>query len=354
MARFLFVTWNGGGTIPPAFGIAQALHEGGHEAVFAGQELMPATDAAGAGRGLLEARAAAHGFRFARLERSSAAWLKESPERRIVTAVMASQEHLRDLPDAVAREGCDVLVIDGLMFGALAAAEGTDLPVAVLVTSAPSATAAPGGPLDTRLLAAVNEVRAVARRAAIDRLWDAWARFPTLCATIPELDPLADQVPPSFAYVGPAFERVPISGCARPGRGTTPGRWRWSASRPRAAGTKPPASSARSRRWRTAHTACWLPPVAPRPPGLPFPATPGSSRTCRMGRSSLRRRSSSPTPATARWRQRSLTACRSSACRTPGRTNLPWRREWRTSVLARPWTVKPPPPKRSSAPWTTC
>src|SRR5829696_4174081 len=85
MARFLFITWDGGGTIPPGFGIAQALRERGHEVVFAGQELMPATDAASTGRGFLEARAAAHGFRFARLERSSAAWLKESPEHRIVT-----------------------------------------------------------------------------------------------------------------------------------------------------------------------------------------------------------------------------------------------------------------------------
>jgi len=205
MARFLFVSWAGGGNEPPAIGIAQELRDRGHEVAFAGQDLGKGTTGV-----------TGHGFRFARLERSSAAWDAEPPDRRIVTAVMASTAHLRDLPDAVARERPDVLMVDCLMFGALAAAEGLGRPAAVLVHSPPGATAPPGGPREGSLLAPLNAVRAMAGLPAVTRLWDAWARFPSLCVTIPDLDPLAAEVPPSFEYVGPVFPRVPASGWRPP------------------------------------------------------------------------------------------------------------------------------------------
>jgi MGT family glycosyltransferase len=208
MARFLFVTWDGGGTVPPAFGIAQALRDRGHEPVFAGQELGYGDAAGETGPAAsFEARALAHGFRFVRLVRASATWRDDPPDRRFATAVVACPGHLRDVRDAVAGEPFDALLVDGLLFGALAAAEDIGLPTAVLATSTPSALAAPGGLLETRLLAAVNDLRAAAGQAAVGRLWDAWARFPTLCATVPALDPLAAEVPPSFAFVGPVFER---------------------------------------------------------------------------------------------------------------------------------------------------
>ena len=201
MARFLFVSWAGGGNEPPAIGIAQELQQRGHEVAFVGQDLGKGTTGI---EGI--------GFRFARLEHASVAWDEEPRDRRLITAVMASPAHLRDIPDAVAREPCDALVVDCLMFGALAAAEGLAVPTAVLVHSPPGATAPPGGWRDDSLLAPVNRVRATAGRPAVARLWDAWAPFPSLCVTIPELDELAAHVPPSFDYVGPVFPRVPASG----------------------------------------------------------------------------------------------------------------------------------------------
>ena len=39
MARYLFVTWAGGGNEPPAIGLAQELRERGHVVAFAGQQL---------------------------------------------------------------------------------------------------------------------------------------------------------------------------------------------------------------------------------------------------------------------------------------------------------------------------
>ena len=217
MARFLFVTWDGGGNVPPAIGVAQELRERGHAVAFAGQELRErAHDVSSAGPEPLQARCLERGFRFKRLDRSSAAWSEEPPQGRIVTALMACPAHLHDLPATIAHEPCDVLVVDCLMFGALAAAEDTSLPVAVLVHSAPGLLMAPGGPMEAFLLAAVNEVRTTAGRAAVSSLWEAWARFPALCTTIPELDPLAAQAPSSFDYVGPIFESVPASGWHAP------------------------------------------------------------------------------------------------------------------------------------------
>lgn len=39
MARFLFVIWDGGGSVPPMLGLAQELRARGHAVAFAGQEL---------------------------------------------------------------------------------------------------------------------------------------------------------------------------------------------------------------------------------------------------------------------------------------------------------------------------
>src|SRR5579872_7049551 len=42
MARVLFLVFSGGGNLPPSLGIARALSERGHEAIFAGEpEMIP-------------------------------------------------------------------------------------------------------------------------------------------------------------------------------------------------------------------------------------------------------------------------------------------------------------------------
>lgn len=215
MARFLFVTWDGGGNEPPAIGIAQALRARGHDVFFAGQELAPPVMVAG--YETQGGRIARHGFPFLPLERAAAAWATGEPgPGRIVGGAMACAEHLRDLPEAIARARCDLVVVDCLLFGALAAVERADLPAVTLVHSAPGALCAPGDELDRRLVAAVNGVRAAAGLPAVARLWDAWARLPTLCTTIPALDPPAGPLPVAFEYVGPAFSRVSASGWRAP------------------------------------------------------------------------------------------------------------------------------------------
>lgn len=196
MARFLFLTWNGAGNQPPAVAIAQALKSRGHKVTFAGYENQ---------RSYFTER----DFRFVLLERSAAKWRDENRERMFAVkleAVWASSDHLDDLPQLMARERCDAVIVDCLMFGALAAAEKFKLPAIALVHSAPGALMPPNGQFESALLDAVNHVRMQAGLAAVKTLWEAWARFPALSNSIRQLDPLASQTPQSFRYFGPMSE----------------------------------------------------------------------------------------------------------------------------------------------------
>jgi UDP:flavonoid glycosyltransferase YjiC (YdhE family) len=206
VSRFLFFTWDGGGNQPPAVGIAQELRERGHEVVFAGYESQRSY--------FLE-----RGFQFALLERSSTGRFDVPSDHRIATMVQlvwASPEHLQDVPNVVARVQPDALVVDCLMPGALVAAEDFDLPTAVLVHSGPGLLVPPGGRWESYVLESINDLRASRGRPPVSVLWDLWGRFPTLCTTIVELDPLHAQVPASFEYVGPVFERMAPSGWRSP------------------------------------------------------------------------------------------------------------------------------------------
>jgi UDP:flavonoid glycosyltransferase YjiC (YdhE family) len=194
MARFLFLTWGGAGNQTPAIGLAAALAGRGHTVTFAGYP---------------EQARRFTGFGFRVLPRARHAWPSAPPADWmpvLADAVWACPEHLGDVPDLVADEGCDVLVVDCLMFGALAAAERLTVPAAVLVHSAPGALVPPGGGMDLLALERVNRIRASAGEAPLSALWDAWRPFVTLCTSVPELDPLSDRLPAEFGFVGPVAE----------------------------------------------------------------------------------------------------------------------------------------------------
>ncbi len=210
MAHFLFVTWHGGGNVPPAIGIAQELKERGHTVTFAGYESQ-------------QQRIRDRGFPFARIDTRN--WMDLSLEQRLsgqVNQVWFCLDHLRQVPDLVTREQVDAVLVDCLMQSALAAVENLDLPYAVLVHTIPGCFA-PDSPSDQFLMNSVNAIRAQAGRPFVSSFWEALSSAPVICATLPDLDPLAGQVPPSFQYVGPVFERVPPSGWQFP----------WSADDPR-------------------------------------------------------------------------------------------------------------------------
>lgn len=206
MARFVFPTWYGAGNQVPAIGLAQELAARGHEVCFAGYRSQ-------------RARLEAHGFEFTLLRRADAGYRADEPPERVMAALLdgvwACPEHLADVADLLAGR-CDALVVDCMMFGVLAAIETTRMPTAVLVHSAPGALLPPGGAGEALMLGPVNEVRRAAGRPPVANLWQAWAPFLTVCASIPDLDP--QPAPPPLRYVGPVFERTAPSGWRSPWR----------------------------------------------------------------------------------------------------------------------------------------
>jgi MGT family glycosyltransferase len=200
MTRFAFITWDGGGNVPPAVGIAQELVERGHEVVFFGYEVQ---------RNRFEAQR----LTFTPLRKSGLfdIYRTHEPAERIaglMANVWACPLHLDDVPEAVAASSADVLVIDFMMQGALAAMPRLAVPVAVLAhSSIAGLIPPPDSPMGAARLAATNQLRDRAGLAALTHLSEAWAGYSTVVTTIPELDPAAAGAPPSVHYVGPIFER---------------------------------------------------------------------------------------------------------------------------------------------------
>ncbi|MHB8614067.1 MAG: glycosyltransferase [Candidatus Dormibacteraceae bacterium] len=204
MTRFTFITWDGGGNLPPALGIAQELLARGNEVRFLGYLSQ---------RSAIEAR----GLPFSALPRSGNFDLygERAPEQRlpaIIRNVWACPEHLNDIPEALAAHPAEVLIIDFLMQGALAQARRTDIPVAVLAhSSVAGIVPPPDSPMGSARLAAANGFRATIGLPRMERLNDGWDGLPTIVTTIPELDPAADAAPETVHYVGPVAARTPQS-----------------------------------------------------------------------------------------------------------------------------------------------
>jgi UDP:flavonoid glycosyltransferase YjiC (YdhE family) len=211
MARLLMVTWNGGGNTSPLFELAREVRGRGHEVSFCGTELAEP----GSGYASLEARCSDRGFAFQPLPGSTARFARDPQGERIVTGVMASEEHAADLEE-VGLDGCDLVVVDALMFGAVAALEEHEVPAAIFVPGAPGAFAGQGLPFEGFVLGSVNRTRRALGLGQLGRLGDAWTRLPAFCESIPELDPHHDQFASSVRYVGPIFEAQSASGWTPP------------------------------------------------------------------------------------------------------------------------------------------
>ncbi len=199
MARIAFVTWDGGGNLPPAIGIAQALAARGHRCRFLGYEVQ-------------RERIEGQGFAFSALGRSGAFDVHGLPPEQRLAALLrhvwACPEHLEDVPAALARHPADLLVVDFLMQGALASGHRVKIPVTALAHSAVAGLVPPpDSPVGAPRLAASNDLRASAGLGPMRRLNDAWNPFLTLVTTVAALDPAAADRGPLVRYVGPVVER---------------------------------------------------------------------------------------------------------------------------------------------------
>src|SRR3712207_757509 len=118
MARILFVTWDGGGNVPPALGIAAELGRRGHAVRFLGHAQQ---------RGAIEAA----GFHF-RPYANAKPWSAAEPTALLPGALRAFAMFTdrgpgQDLMAEVGREPADLVVLDCMSLGALRAAERAGL-----------------------------------------------------------------------------------------------------------------------------------------------------------------------------------------------------------------------------------
>jgi UDP:flavonoid glycosyltransferase YjiC (YdhE family) len=183
MADILFVTWDGGGNVPPALGIARELQRRGHAVRFLGHAGQAETLAA-AGVEVVRSR---HARRFSAHE-------KHTPLGLI--AAFSDRGMGRDLLDAVADRPADLVVVDCLMFGALDAARKAGLRYAVLehFFDGYYERGCLRGPLGLSLL-----LRRLAPRRALA------AADARIVATVPQLDPSAGKAS-GLTYVGPVVD----------------------------------------------------------------------------------------------------------------------------------------------------
>ncbi len=207
MDSVLFVTWDGGGNVPPALGIAAELSRRGHAVRVLGHpQQRQAIEAAG-----LRAEEFRHARPWSMLTARSGI-----AEPLAYAAVFTDRGIGRDLVESVRRVPTDRIVIDGLLLGALHGAQREGLAYSVLVhtlygvmfgtlTHGPLSFIARGQGLNAKhLYAAADHVVA----ATLEQL-DA-GPYPGVEYTGPVLPGLP--VLPAEPVTGPGSGRIPRGG----------------------------------------------------------------------------------------------------------------------------------------------
>ncbi len=193
MAEILFVTWDGGGNVPPALGIAAELQRRGHVVRFLGhaRQREPITEAG------FEVVAAPRARRFSALDVNSVPALVGN---------FGDRGLGQDLLAALADRPADLVVIDCMQFGALDAARRARIPYVVLehLYDAYFRKGWMNGPMGIGMrLKGLRPKRALAGAQM------------TLVASLPTLDPAGSGHRPDLHYIGPV---VPVE----PRRAGTP------------------------------------------------------------------------------------------------------------------------------------
>lgn len=186
MAEILFVTWDGGGNVPPAVGIARELQRRGHRVRFLGHARQQ------------EALVAA-GFEFVRPTQARDFSGLEANSPLALMSTFGDRGLGRDLLGEVTARPVDLVVIDCLMVGAMHAAHQAGLRYAVLehLYDGFYRRGILGGPMGLNL-----RVRRLRPRAALD------AAALRLVTTVPSLDAVPSS-PANLRHVGPVVDVAP-------------------------------------------------------------------------------------------------------------------------------------------------
>ncbi len=231
--HYLFVMWDGGGTIPPELGVARRLIARGHRVTVLSEQTM-ADEAAAAGCEFIEYQ---HAF-SRRSRRPEDDPLRDFEKRTPIGMLQGARDILmcgravdfsRDVRAAVEVNDFDAIVVDAFLLGALPGALSTGLPVATL-NPGPEMRPAPGRPpggmglkpsdgrlaeLRNRLMKAMFMTMFKAGAAPINAARQEWGLEPIahpfdqwlhvdryLMLTSAHFDFPAHEYPDNFAYVG--------------------------------------------------------------------------------------------------------------------------------------------------------
>jgi UDP:flavonoid glycosyltransferase YjiC (YdhE family) len=181
MAEILFVTWDGGGNVPPALGIASELASRGHAVRMLGHRSQQASLSA-AGFEVAPAREARH---FSALDNNSPLAL---------VAMFGDRGLGRDVLAALVERPADAVVVDCLLFGVMAELREAGRPYVVLEHLYDAYLR--GGWMKGPMGLGMRAKRLRPTRAL------AGARL-RLVASLPSLDPAGASPRPDLSYVGP-------------------------------------------------------------------------------------------------------------------------------------------------------
>jgi MGT family glycosyltransferase len=201
--RFLFVSWDGGGNVPPALALGQRLVGAGHEVSFLASRS-------------LQARAEAVGLTF-RAFREVPEWgphlRRQFEDSEYLGELWLGPAVGRDLTAQLKSEPADVLIVDFSLCGALAAAERSGLPTAALAHVLYHLNVVKGARYTEvweECLSEINETRrefGLAPLASSGHTWDSAALV--LALTPKEFDSRVAHIARNVQYVGPAFLDAP-------------------------------------------------------------------------------------------------------------------------------------------------
>jgi UDP:flavonoid glycosyltransferase YjiC (YdhE family) len=194
MSRIVFVTWNGGGNLLPALGIARELDRRGHAVAFLGQETQ---------RNAIETACLAFTGYQHQADQSSAPPTAAERLRLLVLGTWMNTSLADDLAAMLAREPADAVVIDCMLAGVLARSGEYGVPAAVLVHGLFQSVL----PVRDAMLQIGNQLRTQAGLAPLETGAMTWENKDlVLVTTLRELDGVTADPAPNVRYIGPVFD----------------------------------------------------------------------------------------------------------------------------------------------------
>lgn len=192
MAKYLWLTWDGAGNLLPSLSIASTLTKRGHTVTFAGRPEMIA-------------RAHAAGFRTIEVTNAynQLESYPEGPLRR-VACYLTSPAVASEMPELVAAESPDVVVVDGMFPAALSGISEFGRPTAIMVHTFVHRAINAWRQIIDRLLGA-RKAAGFGTLPGLDTLWHGADKI--VVTTLSEFDvPLANGVPSNVRHVGPVLD----------------------------------------------------------------------------------------------------------------------------------------------------